>query len=348
DREVRERFRDLRSPVSIDRAMTALLLFPRSSSLRWGAQVDVAAGEVALGGERLRFQGGPGILGSFVNIASGWMAQGVQAALRAERFNTFGVASARARLLHAGRAGSPILTAGDLPGRRGGNDLGAPRSIGELSLASPLPDRRPLQLVFDTWKAWPKPAAFQLTRAPVETRTSPLETYPEVEKQVAAQVDAIAFFGMRQKPWFRSVDSVTARIQSAGVTRALLGGTLPRIFGTGRMDSPERGPITILPQSTQRTGEVVARSTRRLTGLHAYTEGEDVTRHTVPHGINSRYWRASGGTDGGVRPSLSPLPARLASANQSVQAWSCRGSFFAGSAVAQEADSRRRYRAPCR
>ena len=348
DREVRQRFGDLRSAASIDRAATALLLFPRSSSLRWGAQVDVAAGEVTVAGDRVRFAGGPGILGSFLGIASGWMAGGVQAALREERFNTFGRTSARARLAHTGPAGSMILAGGDLPGRRGGNDLGAPPSIAELSLSSPLPDQRPLQLVFDAWKAWPKPAAFQLTRAPADVATSPLQTYPEVEKQVAAQVDAIAFFGLRRQPWFGALDSVTARVQSGGGARALLGGTLPRIFSTGRMESPERGPITILPQGTQRAGEVVSRTTRRLTGLDAYTEGEDVTRYTVPHGINSQYWRASGGTDGGSIPSLSPLPARLAAANQYVQAWSCRGSFFAASVVAQESDPRRRYRAPCR
>jgi len=348
DHEVRQRFRDLRSAASIDRAATALLLFPRSSSLRWGAQVDVAADEVMLTGNRARFNLGPGILGSFLGAASGWMAGGVQAALRAERFNTFGVASARAWVVHAGRASSTILAGGDLLGRRGGNDLGAPRSIVELSLTSPLPERRPLQLVFDPWKAWPKPASFQLTRAPVDVGISPLQTYPEVERQVSAQVGAIAFFGMRQKPWFQALDSVTARIQEGGVARALLGGTLPRIFGTGRMDSPERGPITILPQGAQRIGEVVSRAPRRLTGLDAYTEWEDVTRNTVPHGIDSQYWRASGGTDGGSAPSLSPLPARLATANQYVQAWGCRGSFFAGSTVAQEPDSRRRYRAPCR
>ena len=348
DHEVRQRFGDLRSAASIDRTDTALLLFPRSSSLRWGAQVDVAADEVMLTGNRARFNLGPGILGSFLGAASGWMAGGVQAALRAERFNTFGVASARARLVQAGRAGSTILAGGDLLGRRGGNDLGAPRSIVELSLTSPLPGRRPLQLVFDPWKAWPKPASFQLTRAPVDVGISPLQTYPEVERQVSAQVGAIAFFGMRQKPWFQALDSVTARIQAGGVAQALLGGALPRIFDTGRMDSPERGPITILPQGVQRVGEVVSRAPRRLTGLDAYTEREDVTRNTVPHGINSQYWRASGGTDGGSAPSLSPLPAGLVTANQYVQARGCRGSFFAGSTVAQEPDSRRRYRAPCR
>src|SRR5207244_2037556 len=136
------------------------------------------------------------------------------------------------------RGGSTVLTGGDLPGRRGGNDLGAPSSIAELSLTSPLPDRRPLQLVFDTWKAWPKPAIFQLTRAPADIGTSPLQTYPEVEKQVAAQVDAIAFFRVRRQPWFHSLDAVTARIQAGGVAMPLLGGTPTGTVSTGCIVSP--------------------------------------------------------------------------------------------------------------
>jgi hypothetical protein len=347
DREVRQRFPDLRSPSGIDRASTGLVLFPRSSSLRWSAEVDVAADEVLLAGARLPFNA-PGVLGSFLGAASGWMAGGVQAAMRRERFNTLGVASARSRLVTAGGLRSTILAGGDLPGHRGGNDLAAPRSLAELSLGSPLADRHPLQLVFDTWKAWPKPATFQLTRAPADLGISPKETYPEVEKQVAAQVDAIAFFGMRQKPWFTALDSVTARIQRSTIAGALLGGRLPRIFSTGRMDSPEGGPVSILPQGTKRAGGIVSRTAARLTGLSAYTEGEDVMRNTVPHDLHSQYWRASGGTDGGLVPSLSPLPARLASANQYVRAWSCRGRFFAGSSVAQEPDARRRYGAACR
>ncbi len=348
EREVQQRFQDLRSPAGIQRAATGLLLYPRSSSLRWSAEVDTAAGEVTLAGSRAPFGRGPGILGSFLATATGWMAGGVQAAMRHERFNTSGVASARVRLVHAGREGSKVLAGGDLLGRRAGNDLGAPGSIADLTFASPLPDHRPLQLVFDTWKAWPKPAAFQLARAPTDLAVSPQQSHPEVEKQVAAQVGEIAFFGMRRQPWFAALGSVTARIQSSRVAGALVGGRLPRIFSTGRMDSSERGPVTILPQGTQRAGDVVSHAAKRLTGLDAFTEGEDVTRNTVPHSINSQYWRSSGGTEGGSIPSLSPPPARLATANQYVQAWSCRGLFFAGSIAPQEPDLRRRYRPPCR
>lgn len=348
EREVQRRFQDLRSPAGIERATTGLLLYPRSASLRWSAEVDTAAAEVELAGHRPPFKGGPGIFGSFVAAVTGWMAGGVQAAMREERFNTSGVASARVRLLHAGRDGSKVLAGGDLPGRRAGNDLGAPRSIAELVLASPLLGRRPLQLVFDTWKAWPRPAAFQFAGAPTDVTVSPQQTYPEVEKQVAAQTGEIAFFGMRRQPWFRALDSVTERIQGSGVAGALIGGHLPRIFSTGRMDSAERGPITILPQGKQRAGDVVSEGPRRLTGLDAFTEGEDATRSTVPHSINGQYWRASGGTDGGSNRSVSPLPARLATGNQYVQAWNCRGRFFAGSIAAQEPDRGRRYQSPCR
>ena len=82
--------------------------------------------------------------------------------------------------------------------------------------------------------------------------------------------------------------------------------------------------------------------------LDAYTDGEDVTRYTVPYKINSQYWRASGGTATGFDTRLTPLPARIAATNQYVQAWKCRGYFFAGSTVAQEGDVSRRYRPPCR
>src|SRR5258705_7886171 len=143
DQEVRQRFGDLGSPPGIDRAATALLLFPRSSTLRWGAQVDVAAEEVKLAGERVRFNAGPGILSSFLGAASGWMAGGVQAALRAQQFNTFGVASARARLVQAGRTGSTILAGGDPPGPRARNRLCRPPPNPGVSPTSPLPHPRP-------------------------------------------------------------------------------------------------------------------------------------------------------------------------------------------------------------
>jgi len=348
DQELRNRFPDLRSPAGIELATTGLLTYPRSSSLQWTSEVDTAAAEVKLAGERVPFSGGPGILGSFLSAATRWMAGGVQAAMRDERFNTWGVASARARLVHAGRDGSRVLAGGDLTGRRGGNDFGAPHAIAELALAAPAQGQRPLQLVFDTWKAWPRPAPFSPAGAPTDLAAAPQDTTVQVEKQVAARMGEIAFFGMRRQPWFGALDSVTSHILGNPVAGALLGGHLPRIFSTSRMDSAERGPVTILPQGMQRAGDVVSEGQKRLTGLDAFTEAEDGTRSTVPHAINTRYWISSGGAESGSIPSLLPLPARLSTGNPYVQAWSCRGRHFAGSIAAQEIDPRRRYRSPCR
>jgi hypothetical protein len=372
EREIQERLADARSPASIRQPWTGLLAYPRASALRWHADVDVLTTDVRLAGARIDMAPAGGI-GSFVQQVSGWIAQTVQGAMQAERFNTHGAASVRVRL-DASRADSNVLARGDLLGHRGGNDLGAPRSLADLVLLAPARDRRPMRLVFDTWKAWPKPREFQLSGAPADTRVSPRETYPEVEKQVAAQVGQIAFLGMRGLPWFRALDSVVGRILGSGIGSALLGGRPPRIFSTERMDSAERGPITIRPmappaapfvpnecdtrtgrkqpctsagQGTQRIGDVESNVPVSLTGLDAYTQGEDVTRHTVPYQINSRYWRSSGGTNGGFGANVAPLPRSMARGNAYVAAWACRGYFFTGAIGPQRSVDSRRYWPPC-
>jgi len=215
EREVERRFQDLRSPAGIQRASTGLLLYPRSSSLRWKAEVDTAAGEVTLAGNRPAFGRGPGILGSFVATVAGWMAGGVQAAMRQERLNTSGVASARARLVHAGRDGSKCSPAGTCrpAGRkrpwRSRLDRGPDLHLAPSATASAAARLRHLE-------GLAKPATFQLSRAPTDLTVSPQQGHPEVEKQVAAQVGEIAFFGMRQKPWFTALDSSWAASRAAG------------------------------------------------------------------------------------------------------------------------------------
>jgi len=377
DREVQARFQDLRSPAGIQNTYTGLLMYPKSSNLLWRAHVDTAASEVTLSGNAIRVSGAPGLINGFINQVASWISSAVQTAMRNQRFNTFGKADVRVRLVHArhDEVESKVLKGGDLPGFKGGNDLDHPPSMTNLTFDAPLPRERPMSLIFDTWKAWPKPLAYTLDGAPADVNVSPQQTYPEVEKQVEAQVDKIAFFGMRRFSWFTRLDTLVGRILSGGVTQTLLGGRLPTIFSTRRMDSPQRGPITIRPveppqagfvpnlcdspggrqqpctaqgQGTQRAGDVEAISAHKLAGLDAYTDGEDVTRYTVPYKINSQYWRASGGTATGFDTRLTPLPARIAATNQYVQAWKCRGYFFAGSTVAQEGDVSRRYRPPCR
>ena len=376
-REVQARFEDLRSPEGIRNRYTGLLMYPMASNLLWQARVDTDRSEVTLSGNAIRISGGPGRINGFIDTVARWIASGVQTAMRNQRFNTFGKAAVRVRLLHArhDEVESKILKGGDLPGLRGGNDLRTPRSMVDLTFDAPLPSERPMSIVFDTWKAWPKPPAYTLDGAPTDVNVSPQQTYPEVEKQVEAQVDKIAFFGMRRFSWFTQLDTLVGRIFSGGITQSLLGGKPPTIFSTRRMDSPQRGPITIRPveppqagfvpnlcdspggrqqpctaqgQGAQRAGDVQANSAQRLIGLDAYTDGEDVTRSTVPYRINTQYWRDSGGTASGFDLRLTPLPARIAANNQYVQAWRCRGYFFAGSTLPQEQDVARRYRPPCR
>jgi hypothetical protein len=371
--EVQQRFDDLRSPSAIRNPWTGLLAFPRSAAIRLHAAVDTTSSEVTLAGSRIGLGPAPGIVRGFVERASGWMASAVQSAMRAERFNTHGAATVRVRL-RASRAGSKVLSGGDLLGHRGGGDLGAPRSLADLALEAPLATERPMRIVFDTWKAWPKPSPYELAGGPTDHAVSPRQTYPQVEKQVAAQVGRIAFFGMRQLPWFGALDSLAGRILGTGIGGALLGGHPPSIFSSARMDSPERGPITIRPmqppqarfvpdscdapgggqqpctsggQGIMRVGDVESNAAATLGGLSAYTEHEDVTRHTVPFRVNSRYWRWTGGTFEGFGAVFAPPPPPFARDNGYVRAWECRGSFFAGSVAAQEADVTRRYHPPC-
>ncbi|HWE24201.1 MAG TPA: TadE family protein [Myxococcales bacterium] len=373
DREVRDRFADARSPARVRQAWTGLLAYPRAAGLSFRADVDTHSAEVRLVGDRAGFGGAPSGMGGFIERVNGWMAGAVQVAMRAERFNTHGAAAVRVRL-SASRTGSTILAGGDLLGRRGGGDLRAPPSLANLALDVPLRSHHPLRLVFDTWKAWPRPAPYQLTDASTDLNIAPKQTYPEVEKQVAAQLAHISFFGMTKLPWFGALDSIVARLSGTGIGEALLGGRPPRIFSTGRLDSPERGPVTIRPmqpatasfvpnlcdtpsgsqepctssgKGVQRVGEVEGNTPVTLAGLDAYSPGEDVTRHTVPYQINSRYWLSSGGTDGGFDPDVAPFPRPISRDNAYVVAWLCRGYFFAGAIAPQSSGSARKYRPPC-
>ena len=224
-----------------------------------------------------------------------------------------------------------------------------------------------MQLVFDTWKAWPKPTAYTLTGAGADVGTPPSRTYPEVEKQVSAQVDRIAFFGVEGIAGFRDLRDFVGRAMRSGVSRTLAGGTLPDIFSIGRMDdlATNRGPITILPPEraveswvpheceiagalvpcpTQRAGDVTTSgyAPRYLDGEHSIGDRVDRTRYTVPYRIQSTYWRRYGGMDRELASAeLAPVDPRLAAGNGYVKTYRCRGHFFAGSTKAQVANSYR-------
>jgi hypothetical protein len=243
-----------------------------------------------------------------------------------------------------------------------------PEALAKLAFQAPLADERPMQIVFDTWKAWPKPAAATNTSAPTDVGTSPMNTYPVVEEAVSAQVRRIAFAGLSSTPWFSRLDSVTSKILGSGVSEALLGGRLPSIFSTERMDGPLGGPISILPvgvpaepwapSQCEVKGSLRTCGTHRLGALISSAEepqflGDDDamgsrvdrTRYTVPFRINSAWWTNDGGVSEpqAVSASLQALPPSMGTDNESVRSWSCRGHFFAGAQMAQETERARRY-----
>jgi hypothetical protein len=259
------------------------------------------------------------------------------AALRAMGFDPRGVARAQVSL----NAGRSVLL---LPG---------------FSLQAPLPQEPPLQLVFDPWKAWPRPAPYAVAGAGTDVATSPSRTYPEVEKQVSARLRRVAFLGAERIPGFRGLQDFAGRLLRSGIGRTLAGGSLPDLFSTARMDGPERGPVTILPPEraaeswvpqrceiagrdvpcpTQRAGDVTSMKNAPLLlgGDRSLGEGVDRVRYTVPYRIRSSYWRRYGGMDRELRSArLDPVQAKLAADNEYVKSYRCRGHFFAGSSAPQ-------------
>ncbi len=352
--DVARRFSDLASPRDVGRRHTALLLFPSASDLRWRADVDMTSAEVSLGGTAQPADGG-GPWSAFAGALAGALPRGVDAAFRAMKLDTHGVALVRVSVDGRQPAASPIL--------RGGGDLEAPRSLRELSLQAPIASHRPLRLVFDAWKAWPRPAAHAPAGGGADIGTDPARTYPEVERQVSAQLERIAFPGAGRIPGFAELSGLGSRLLRSGVSRTVAGGTLPDVFSVQPMDDRGAGPgpVTILPPERaaeswvphrcEIAGAEVDCPTRRIgdvttagAGASAVDEdqvlgdGADLPRYTLPYRIRSRWWKRYGGMDLTLRsPQLEPVPRELSDGNAYVQTYRCRGHFFLGSRTAQSA-----------
>ena len=360
DAEVQAKFVDLRSPRDLRTIHTGLLLYPLARDLGWHADVDMTSAEALLGGDS-RFEKSGGPWDRFTEMLAGAIGTAVDPATRAMGFNPRGLALARVALARGRHgSGSKILKGGDLLGRRGRGDLGA-GALEDFRFQAPAPAKRPMQLVFDTWKAWPKPAPYTYSGAGTDVSTSTASTYPEVERQVSAQVGRIAFFGVDRVPGLRELRGFVAGVARAGISKKLAGGTLPDIFSSDRMDdvATNRGPITILPPEqpqeswvphrcqiagrtvpcpTQRVGDVTASaSARPLDGDGSLGEGVDGPRYTVPYRIRTRYWRRPGGMDRELdEAALEPVKPQLALENGYVRTYRCRGHFFGGSRAAQK------------
>jgi hypothetical protein len=366
DADVRARFSDLRSPARLELAATGLLLYPRAKDLEWSASVDTAYEKVGITGEARLPSGSAGVA-TLLNVVLGLFTRSVDAAIARQGFNVYGAAAARVKLVRASHRDSPILAGGDLVGRRGGNDLAVAQSMVDFSFQTPLPSERPMRLVFDTWKAWPRPARFTpIEGKPTNTDASPMQSYPIVEEQVSAQVGQIAFLGLKRWGVLAKISDALSGAASTSAMRTILGGELPDLLGTRRMDGGggPRGPITILPVArpdvswvpgnglnVQRVGDVGTAGERpvELRGNEALTEGADRSRYTVPYRINTQYWTQDGGTDGDTRDTrLQRPPAEVgAGRNGYTESFRCRGHFFAGAVHAGEVNPTKRYRAPC-
>ena len=364
--DVRARFADLRSPASENKPYTGLMLYPKASNVVWSAQVQDRGRKVSLGGTWDPPGGATGI-GKYLGLLLGFLSRNVDAAMARQQFNVYGYAEATARLDRASHLGSAILNGGDLLGNKGSNDLDHPASMANFSFQTPLRNERPMRLVFDTWKAWPKPAAYTFNGAPTNVNVAPAQSYPVVEEQVADQADKIAFFGIKRNATVAKVTSALNKLFNSAIGRGLAGGHLPDLFSSRPMDDkrvPSRaweGPTTILPVEkpdvpfapggalgSQRLGRSVSNSVITGDDTLQLTGSVDRSRYTVPYKINTRYWTADGGaTLDTLSGRTSPVKGSIAQQNEYTRAFACRGHYFAGATGPQQADSRKRYRASC-
>ncbi|HYY52552.1 MAG TPA: TadE/TadG family type IV pilus assembly protein [Myxococcales bacterium] len=348
--DVRSKFADLRSPSAVRSQATGLVLYSYARNLSFRTQVETTTAEVALGGSaKFAKSGEP--WDRFVDALGGALDEAVGPATRAMGFNTHGLALARVAV-EANATGRSVIA----------GELRALSPLRRWHLQAPLPSQRPMQLVFDTWKAWPKPATYTSSGAGTDVSIAPSRTYPEVERQVSAQVGRIAFFGARRIPGFDELRGFASGLLHAGVTRTLAGGTLPDVFSTDRMDGTGRGPITILPPEraaeswvphrceiagadvpcpTQRAGDVTsAGAPRYLDGDSSIGDRVDRARYTVPYRIRTTYWARYGGMDRELESArLDAVDPRIAAENEYVKTYRCRGHFFGGSQKAQTANA---------
>lgn len=366
--DVAQRFRDLRSPASVNSQFTGLLLYPMAQHMILSSNVQPNQ-TVSIGG-KVKLDNPTGIIDKFLGFLLGVVSGTVDGATGFFKFNRQGAATARVQLVRASHIGSKILMGGDLIGNKGGNDYEHSGFMQNLAFATPVSiNHNPMRLVFDTWKAWPKTAAYTKNGAKTNIGVAPAQTYQTVEEQVSAQVDKIAFYGARQSGVISAVDNFMSRVNSSGVMNLLFGGTMPSILATGRMDTSARGPISIRPVASpdqgwvpaytpgagmeagsQRLGELATYGAAKAADAPrtAFIQNQDQTRYTVPYIINSQYFTDNGGGDRDVfknkRKSMRPDLART---NEYVKTYQCRGHYFAGGIAAQQPDVSKRYRPNC-
>ena len=383
--DLQTRFADLKSPLAAPHnGYTGLLMYPRPADLSWNATINIAAAKVALNGNVSLPTNLPSILADAINTVINFLSSAVDGAVQSERFNVYVSGSVTVALTHAKHTGSIILNGGDFLGDHGGQDLGTPAPLTDLVIDPTLerPRPNPSQLVYDSWKAWPKPALYTTNRGTgplVDPSVSPQSTYPVVESMVSQQVNQICFFGLNRLGFFNTLNNFMGTVLSSGLSQDVLGGDLPTFFATGPMDhaltdfsvhgipgsrSFAAGPVTILPVSapdayyvpgggllTNRLGDMGSNNASVFSNddYQGMSQGSDQSRYTVPYRINSKWWTANGGTQGSTFGSSvsTPGPNTVTTNNNYIKAYACRGHFFAGATKSQVTDHTKRYLGAC-
>ena len=362
--DVALRFRDLRSPASVNLEYTGLLLYPQSSNMIFASQVRTNR-SVNIGG-KVKLDNPTGPIDFVLNVILGAVTGSVDGATRFFKFNTNGGADARVTLVRASHIGSQIFGGGEI---LKGVSMDHSAAMQNFSFTSPVSGANPMRLVFDTWKAWPKPRQFTTDGGKTNTNVNPMATYLTVEQQVSSQVDKIAFYGAKQLSVLTAIDNFFTKVRSNPVAGFLFGGTVPSIISTDRMDSAARGPITIRPVGDHDFPWVPAhgqfksdeRGSHRLGELAGFKnpvyaeyprtailESQDMSRYTVPYKINSQYYSDHGGNDrnlANVKHTL--MKPALSQNNDYVRTYACRGHFFSGGINPGITDFKKRYKSGC-
>jgi hypothetical protein len=365
DGDVSGRFRDLRSPASINQAWTGLLLYPRAQDIVLRTRVRTNS-PVSIGG-KVTIKGDTGPIDWVLNKLLGLVTGTVDGATRFFKFNTNGIADVRVTLVRASHMGSWIMEDGEV---LKGLSFDHSPQMTNLTFTAPAAGHNEMHLVFDTWKAWPKPAAFQpIASAPKNVNGSPMQTYQTVEEQVSAQVSQVAFYGLKQVGVITKITDWLQKVATSGVGTTLFGGKIPNILATSRMDSSTSGPITIRPvdqpdvnwtprylgsngqqEGSHRLGELASYGAAVYAPYPktAMLDKEDPSRWTVPYKINSTYFTDDGGNDKNIgKVKRKPVKPNITTNNEYVKTYRCRGHYFAGGVNAQETDFKKRYRPNC-
>ncbi len=388
--DVQSRFADLKSGANTPNS-TGLLSYPKPGNLTWTVHVNPQASRASIGGSAASPPGQLSGILHFINEIAGVLAGAVDGATRLEKFNTYeGTASVQLGAVHSG---SIILNGGDLgPHRSGGQDMAGGNVFDNLVLCTegmpaPCPaaisSGNPMRLIYDSWKAWPKPALYTTDGASgalTDPTVSPMQTYPVVESMVSQQVNQIAFFGLNSISFFNQANNFLGSLLSSGFGQAALGGDLPTFFATAPMDhalndvtnhpmpvgsrgSFPIGPISILPVAApdvgwapgggmfvQRLGDLGSPGTAASVNddTNGVSGGADRSRYTVPYRINTQYWSANGGTPASTEgASATPVPVNYSTGNNYVKVYGCRGHYFAGARTAQVTNYSQRYSHAC-